>query len=57
MKGEKKMKNRLICVVIAFIMIISMFSALAEDTTQEQVNALAMLNHLTVLAQETNDSK
>ena len=51
------MKNRLICVVIAFIMIISMFSASAEDTTQEQVNALAMLNHLTVLAQETNDSK
>ena len=51
------MKHRLICVVIAFIMIISMFSASAEDTTQEQVNALAMLNHLTVLAQETNDSK
>ena len=51
------MKNRIICLVLVFVMALSWCTVLAEDTTQEQKTALAMLNHLTVLSQETNDSK
>ena len=48
------MKSRLICLVLVFVMALS---GCTVDTTQEQKTALAMLNHLTVLSQETNDSK
>ena len=51
------MKNRIICLVLVFVMALSWCTVLAEDTTQEQKTALSMLNHLTVLSQETNDSK
>ena len=53
------MKTRFICLVLALVMIIPCFSAFAEEdtTTAEQMTALAMLNHLTVLTQETNDSR
>mgnify|MGYP000982306175 CR=1 FL=1 len=51
------MKNRLICLVLVFVMALSWCIVFAEDTTQEQKTALSMLNHLTVLSQETNDSK
>ncbi len=53
------MKTRLICLVLALMMIVPCFSAYAEEdkTTSEQMTALAMLNHLTVLTQETNDSR
>ena len=53
------MKNRLVCIVLTLVMLIPCFSSLAEEgtTTEEQMTALAMLNHLTVLTQETNDSR
>jgi len=53
------MKTRLLSILLAMVMIISFIPALAEEamTTEEQQTALAMLNYLTVLTQETNDSK
>ena len=53
------MKTRLICLVLALMMVVTCLSAVAEEdkTTTEQMTALAMLNHLTVLTQETNDSR
>ncbi len=53
------MKTRLVCLLLTVMMVLSCFSAFAEtdSTTQEQMTALAMLNHLTILTQETNDSK
>lgn len=53
------MKTRLICLVLALMMVVPCLSAFAEEdkTTTEQMTALAMLNHLTVLTQETNDSR
>ena len=53
------MKTRFICLILALVMVIPCFSAFAEGdkTTAEQMTALAMLNHLTVLTQETNDSR
>ena len=53
------MKKRLVCLMLALLMVIPCFSAFAEEdkTTAEQMTALAMLNHLTVLTQETNDSR
>ena len=51
------MKNRIICLVLLLVMALSWCNVIAEDTTQEEKTALAMLNHLAVLSQETNDSK
>lgn len=53
------MKTRFICLVLALMMTVPCWSAFAEEstTTAEQMTALAMLNHLTVLTQETNDSR
>lgn len=51
------MKNRIICLVLVLVMALSWCIVIAEDSTQEEITALAMLNHLTVLSQETNDSK
>ena len=53
------MKNRLFSLLLVFSMLISCASAIAEEkaSTDEQMTALAMLNHLTVLTQETNDSR
>lgn len=52
------MKNRFVGMLLAVIMVLScVCSAVAEDVTNEQLTALSMLNHLTVLTQETNDSR
>ena len=53
------MKARFICLIFAFVMIMPCVSTFAENdiTTKEQMTALAMLNHLAVLTQETNDSR
>lgn len=53
------MKTRLLCLILAVTLVVPCFSSLAEEetTTAEQMTALAMLNHLTVLTQETNDSR
>ena len=53
------MKKRVICLILSLMMVVPCFSVFAEDdkTSAEQMTALAMLNHLTVLTQETNDSR
>ena len=53
------MKRRFLSLLLTIVMVMSCFSAFAEEgtATEEQMVALAMLNHLTVLTQETNDSK
>ena len=52
------MKNRIVGMMMAVLMLLScLCSAVADDVTTEQFTALSMLNHLTVLTQETNDSR
>lgn len=51
------MMKRLISLTLSLLVIFSCFSVFAENATREQETALAMLNHLTVLTQETNESK
>ena len=53
------MKARFICLLLTLVITIPCFTVFAEGdtTTAEQMTALAMLNHLTVLTQETNDSR
>ena len=53
------MKTRVICLLLTLIMMMPCISSFAEEeqVTTEQMTALAMLNHLTVLTQETNDSR
>ena len=52
------MKNRIVGMMMAVLMLLScLCSAVADDVTTEQLTALSMLNHLTVLTQETNDSR
>ena len=58
-EGDYSMKTRLISLFLTLVMLMPSFSVHAEQdsTTAEQMTALAMLNHLTVLTQETNDSR
>ena len=53
------MKTRILCLVLSLLLIVSCVPAFSEEgkTIEEQMTALAMLNHLTVLTQETNDSR
>ena len=53
------MKTKLIHLILVLMMFLPCLSVFAEEdeTTEEQMTALAMLNHLTVLTQETNDSR
>ena len=51
--------KKILCLVLAAALLLPCVSAFAEEekTTAEQMTALAMLNHLTVITQETNDSR
>ena len=50
--------KRLMGLVLTIVLLFPCFSVLSENATvEEQKTALAMLNYLTVLTQETNDSK
>ncbi len=58
-QGGIEMKTRFVSFVLVMMMCFLSVPSLAENvaTTNEQMTALAMLNHLTVLTQETNDSR
>lgn len=52
------MKTRFWGIMMTIVVLVSsVCSAIADDVTTEQLTALSMLNHLTVLTQETNDSR
>ena len=52
------LRKSVLILVLVFVMVLSIFvGASADELTEQQSNAIAMLNHITVLTQEINASK